>query len=48
MKKPVKTFLKIGGIIIVLAAVLVFIMRYSTKAHSPEATVNYTQGDLNF
>ena len=46
MKKPVKTFLKIGGIIIVLAAVLVFIMRYSTKAHSPEATINYTRGDL--
>lgn len=46
MKKPVKTFLKIGGVIIVLAAVLVFIMRYSTKAHSPEDTVSYTQEDL--
>jgi len=46
MKKPVKTFLKIGGIIVVLAAVIIFVLRYSTKAHSPEDTLSYTQGDL--
>ncbi len=46
MKKPVKTFLKIFGTLIVLAAVIIFITRYSTKAHSPEDTVTYTQEDL--
>jgi len=46
MKKPAKTFLKIGGIIIVVAAVIVFITRYSTKAHSPEDITSFTQDDL--
>ncbi|SKB66314.1 Protein of unknown function [Salegentibacter holothuriorum] len=46
MKKPVKTFLKIGGIIVLLATVTLLILRYSTKAHSPEGTVSYTEKDL--
>ena len=46
MKKPVKTFLKLAGIILVLASAIVLILRYNTKAHSPEDMVSYTQGDL--
>jgi hypothetical protein len=46
MKRPVKTFLKLGGILIVLAVVVLFITRYSTKAHSPEDTVSFTEGEL--
>ncbi|MDX1719156.1 MAG: DUF2911 domain-containing protein, partial [Salegentibacter mishustinae] len=46
MKKPVKTFLKMGGIILVLTTVILLILRYNTKAHSPEDTVSYTEKDL--
>ncbi len=46
MKTPVKTFLKLGGIIIALGLIVVFFLRYNTKAHSPEDTVTYTDEDL--
>ncbi|PRX42445.1 DUF2911 domain-containing protein [Salegentibacter salegens] len=46
MKKPVKTFLKMGGIILVLATVILLVLRYNTKAHSPEDMVSYTEEDL--
>lgn len=46
MKKPVKTFFKLAGIILVLASAIVLILRYNTKAHSPEDMVSYTKQDL--
>ena len=46
MKKPVKTFLKMGGIILVLTTVILLILRYNTKAHSPEDTVSYIEKDF--
>lgn len=46
MKRATKVFLKITGAIIVVGIVLVLILRYTTKAHSPEDTVSYVQEDL--
>ena len=46
MNQTFKTFLKIGGIIIALGVVLILILRYTTKAHSPEDIVTYESGDL--
>lgn len=41
-----KTFLKIGGIILLSAAAILFIIRYTTKAHSPEETIRFQKGSL--
>ena len=46
MNKKVKSFLKIAGAILLLATLTILVMRYSTKAHSPEDTVSYTDKDL--
>lgn len=46
MKRATKVFLKITGAIIVVGIVLVLILRYTTKAHSPEDTVTYVKEDL--
>lgn len=46
MKRATKVFLKIAGAIIVLGIVLALILRYTTKAHSPEDTVTYVKEDL--
>jgi len=46
MNKSLKTGLKIGGIITLLGVLLILIIRYTTKAHSPEETVTYNQDKL--
>lgn len=46
MSKNTKIGLKIGGVIIFFGIVLFFIVRYTTKAHSPEETVTYNRDDL--
>lgn len=46
MKRTTKVFLKIAGAIIVVGIVLALILRYTTKAHSPEDTVTYVKEDL--
>ena len=46
MNKSLKTGLKIGGIIALLGVLLLLIIRYTTKAHSPEDVVTYSQKDL--
>ena len=46
MNQTFKTFLKIAGIIVALGVVLILILRYTTKAHSPEDTVTYESDDL--
>lgn len=46
MSKTGKLILKILGGVIVIGLVFLFIIRYNTKAHSPEDTVNYTGQDL--
>lgn len=46
MNKSLKTGLKIGGIIALLGVLLLLIIRYTTKAHSPEDVVTYSQEDL--
>ncbi|SDS03259.1 DUF2911 domain-containing protein [Gramella sp. MAR_2010_147] len=46
MNKSLKAGLKIGGIIALLGLILILILRYTTKAHSPEDTANYQKEDL--
>jgi hypothetical protein len=46
MKKPVKTFLKIGISLIAITALVVFLLHSSTKSHSPEDTVSFQKADL--
>lgn len=46
MNSNTKLGLKIGGIVIFLALVLLLIFRYTTKAHSPEDTVTFNQDGL--
>lgn len=46
MNQTLKLFLKILGIILLLGAILFLIIRFTTKAHSPEETVIYTKNDL--
>lgn len=46
MNSNTKLGLKIGGIVIFLALVLLLIFRYTTKAHSPEDTVTFKQDGL--
>ncbi|TBW26492.1 DUF2911 domain-containing protein [Gramella sp. KN1008] len=46
MNESLKTGLKIGGTILILGILLVLILRYTTKAHSPEDTVIYQKDDL--
>ena len=46
MNRKTKLILKIGGSVVVLGLVLVFILRYTTKAHSPEDTITYKQDGL--
>lgn len=46
MNKSLKTGLKIFGAILFLGIALILILRYTTKAHSPEDTVTYHQDDL--
>ncbi len=46
MNKTTKQILKIGGIIIGLGLILIIILRYTTKAHSPEDTITYEQDGL--
>ncbi|MGA8855226.1 MAG: DUF2911 domain-containing protein [Christiangramia sp.] len=46
MSSNTKLILKIGGLVVFLGVVMVFILRYTTKAHSPEDTITYTQDDL--
>lgn len=41
-----KLILKIGGIVIFLGLLIVFILRYTTKAHSPQDTIIYQNDDL--
>lgn len=41
-----KLILKILGAIIAMALVLLFVIHYNTKAHSPEDTVSYTAKNL--
>ena len=41
-----KLFFKILGIIILVGIAALFIFRYATKAHSPEATVDFNTADL--
>lgn len=46
MSSRLKTFLKIGAAVIALVVIIVLVMRYNTKAHSPEDTVTYNDGNL--
>ncbi|GAA4316140.1 hypothetical protein GCM10023115_25840 [Pontixanthobacter gangjinensis] len=46
MSRNTKLFLKIGGAIVFLSLVMVLILRYTTKAHSPEDTVTYRENGL--
>lgn len=46
MNSNTKLGLKIGGIVIFLALVLLLIFRYTTKAHSPEDTVTFNHDGL--
>ncbi|MCM8569167.1 DUF2911 domain-containing protein [Gramella jeungdoensis] len=46
MNKSLKTGLKIVGAILFLGIGLILILRYTTKAHSPEDTVTYQKNDL--
>lgn len=46
MNRTTKLLLQLGGVILILGLVLVLILRYTTKAHSPEDTVTYEQNDL--
>ncbi|MUP44203.1 DUF2911 domain-containing protein [Gramella sp. BOM4] len=46
MNQTLKVFLKIAGVIALLGIILFMIIRYTTKAHSPEDTVIFQKGDL--
>lgn len=46
MNRTMKLVLKIGGIVILLGLIIVFILRYTTKAHSPQDTIVYQEDDL--
>lgn len=46
MNRTGKLLLKILGGVLVLGFVLLMIVRYNTKAHSPEDTVTYEGKDL--
>ncbi|MDR5589662.1 DUF2911 domain-containing protein [Christiangramia sp. SM2212] len=46
MKRSLKIGLTIGGLILFLGLVLMLIMRYTTKAHSPEDTITFEDDDL--
>lgn len=46
MDSKTKTGLKIGGGIVFFGLILLFIVRYTTKAHSPEDTVVFEENDL--
>ncbi|MCB7481359.1 DUF2911 domain-containing protein [Christiangramia sediminis] len=46
MSRNTKLILKIGGIVVFLGLIIVFILRYTTKAHSPQDTIIYEQADL--
>lgn len=47
MRKNYKLALKIAGGMILLAFVVFFVKRYSTKKYSPEDIITYQQEDLN-
>ena len=46
MKKQYKTAIKITGVVLLLTLVALFIVRYSTKAHSPEDISHYEEASL--
>ena len=46
MDSKIKTGLKIGGAIVFFGLILLFIVRYTTKSHSPEDTVVYEANNL--
>ena len=46
MSRNTKLFLKIGGAIVFLSLIIVLILKYTTKAHSPEDTVTFYKNDL--
>lgn len=46
MNQTLKLFLKIFGIILLLGIILIIVLRFTTKAHSPEETVTYDKGEL--
>ncbi|WP_300437062.1 DUF2911 domain-containing protein [Christiangramia sp.] len=46
MNKNLKLILKIGGILALLGLIVMFILRYTTKAHSPEEIITYEQDGL--
>lgn len=46
MKNKLKTGLKIGGVVLALVLIALFVHRYSTKAYSPEDLVVYEADSL--
>lgn len=46
MNRTTKLLLKLGGVILILGLALVLIVKYTTKAHSPEETLTYDQDGL--
>lgn len=46
MKKYFKTAIKITGVALLLTLVVLFIVRYSTKAHSPDDISHYEEASL--
>lgn len=47
MNSALKTFLTIAGLLLVAGLVIFLILKYNTKAHSPEETVTFISGDLS-
>lgn len=46
MSRNTKLILKITGIVVFLGLIIVFILRYTTKAHSPQDTIIFQEDDL--
>jgi len=46
MSRNTKIILKIGGVVVFLGLIIVFVLRYTTKAHSPEDTLTYQEDGL--
>ncbi len=46
MNPKTKLLLKIGGLIIIFGLIIALVLRYTTKAHSPEDSVQFQQNGL--
>lgn len=46
MNSALKTFLTITGVLLAAGLVIFLILKYNTKAHSPEDTVSFSRGEV--